>query len=1005
MRMKKLRLLSFLGLLFTSVSLLAQTEQEARTAAMKFLQQKKGGVSLSLTSTKLMDGQAVVTKARGKSANAQVKGGDVYAFNAEGGGFAVVCTGNGNTAIAGYSDKGKVDVTCMPDAMKEWLADYAMAMSYDDSQVIQEPTWIGPTIKPVAPLLKTHWGQGAPYNGKCPSDGKQTTLAGCVPVALAQVLNYYRSDNKGTGTLYYAHTQSETEYDIDYSNTSYDWNNMLDSYEEGKYTQVQADAVAKLILECGVASKAKYDYSATSAALPFVALNKYYNFDCMVALRDVSMSVSMFTYSHYYTATKKWITTIQKELEAGRPIIYSGSDRKNGGGGYYINPSSEHCFVIDGIDDKNYVHCNWGWSGMEDGYYDIALLNPASQKFYYEQGYRCNHEMIVGIQPRTTPYEKCLYQVMAPADWFNTPGWSVKSRKNIVKLSDTMQARTMSTDTVSSKDRMYYFVASNSYEDETFGISPVLVRNGVIKLVLGSYQASVDGWSNINFWDMADSFHWPYHVEDGNYELRLASWPIDGSQEMKICPMPDSLVATVDVVKNGTAMVFHGLEGDGLVDSLRIDNITPASEIYAGTTFYLYITASGGSSSSKLIFRNVDTGKAYGGSKGGSFEIKHVYDDYTSTTPLSFKPLNVDNEFSMPVGRYKIELPEDETNVTLASDFYIDVKPAPEYPVMDGYEWGSLSYYGSSSYDNEIAKKNGYATLYNTYNYMMRWVRPRYSYANKTEAPIVMNVYMVNMSTGEEWLVGQKKDWVPGQAVPLNLYCYPTGNFRFRCRYVTPEGESAGLQVVSDSQEKKRINDGTYFDYRVLYADDANRTTVKLVSAVGKRENGEQKLEVVLQRMANSQLSGCTAKAFFYDKEHGEVIVDTIARKINARTGETFKLMFSPSLREDAEYTVDLLFSDYFNNDNYYYNFVLDDDYEVAEIKLDRNGVTSGINMTRTSNDGIFEEGDVVKIYNLEGTLVKTVVASGSLWVNLQSQLPDGTYILKSTSKTIKFRK
>ena len=61
--------------------------------------------------------------------------------------------------------------------------------------------------------------------------------------------------------------------------------------------------------------------------------------------------------------------------------------------------------------------------------------------------------------------------------------------------------------------------------------------------------------------------------------------------------------------------------------------------------------------------------------------------------------------------------------------------------------------------------------------------------------------------------------------------------------------------------------------------------------------------------------------------------------------------------------------------------------------------------MTRTSNDGIFEEGDVVKIYNLEGTLVKTVVASGSLWVNLQSQLPDGTYILKSTSKTIKFRK
>mgnify|MGYP002265053080 CR=1 FL=1 len=162
--MKKLRLLSFLGLLFTSVSLLAQTEQEARTVAMKFLQQKKGGASLSLTSAKLMDGQAVVTKAKGKSANAQVKGGDVYAFNAEGGGFAVVCTGNGNTAVAGYSDKGEVDVTCMPDAMKEWLASYSVAMTSTKEDFVQEPTWVGPTVTPVAPLLKTQWGQGAPFN-------------------------------------------------------------------------------------------------------------------------------------------------------------------------------------------------------------------------------------------------------------------------------------------------------------------------------------------------------------------------------------------------------------------------------------------------------------------------------------------------------------------------------------------------------------------------------------------------------------------------------------------------------------------------------------------------------------------------------------------------------------------------------------------------------------------------------------------------------------------------
>ncbi len=40
----------------------------------------------------------------------------------------------------------------------------------------------------VAPLLRTHWGQGVPYNALCPVvDGRQS-LAGCGPVAMAQVM-------------------------------------------------------------------------------------------------------------------------------------------------------------------------------------------------------------------------------------------------------------------------------------------------------------------------------------------------------------------------------------------------------------------------------------------------------------------------------------------------------------------------------------------------------------------------------------------------------------------------------------------------------------------------------------------------------------------------------------------------------------------------------------------------------------------------------------------------
>ena len=40
------------------------------------------------------------------------------------------------------------------------------------------------------------------------------------------------------------------------------------------------------MLECGIASKAEYGYSETGATIPFVALNKYYNYECMFIPRE-----------------------------------------------------------------------------------------------------------------------------------------------------------------------------------------------------------------------------------------------------------------------------------------------------------------------------------------------------------------------------------------------------------------------------------------------------------------------------------------------------------------------------------------------------------------------------------------------------------------------------------------------------------------------------------------------------------------------------------------------
>ena len=164
--MKKTKLMFLLSLFLTSIPLVAQTEDEAKLAAVKFLQQKKGVTLSNLSTVKVVTGKSAATRSADGTAGAAVKGGDIYAFNADGGGFAVVCTGNGNTAVAGYSEKGKVDVATMPEPMKEWLASYAAAMTNTKEILKQDPSYTAPTAVPVAPLIKTKWGQGAPFNGK-----------------------------------------------------------------------------------------------------------------------------------------------------------------------------------------------------------------------------------------------------------------------------------------------------------------------------------------------------------------------------------------------------------------------------------------------------------------------------------------------------------------------------------------------------------------------------------------------------------------------------------------------------------------------------------------------------------------------------------------------------------------------------------------------------------------------------------------------------------------------
>lgn len=982
-----------MGAMLVSVPIVAQTEQEAMDVALNFLKQRRGDVQLSLSPVRISE-PASSMRVRDIAADGAADGG-VYAFNAAEGGFCIVCSGGGRTLVAGYSDSGRIDPANLPEAMGYLLAGYHSG-SMPTQPSYADAGHASRKVASVEPLIKTKWGQGAPFNGMCPSDGKQTAAAGCTPVALAQVLNYYHQDRKGGGSLYYAHVDSETEYTVDYSTTTYDWANMLDSYTADA-TAEQKGAVAKLILECGIACKADYGYNGTSAHNPYVALNKYYNYNCMYVTREHHENLGSMYDSHYYVSTEKWMDMIQTELAARRPIIYSASDM-SGKTSVYWKPSSNHCFVIDGIDNHGFVHVNWGWAGVADGYYDLSVLDPGTQSFNYDQGYRCQHSMIIGIEPRQTDFREEICQPFVVFDWMN-------SRGNIVKVAADRNAgvdvqSSSSIAEVTSKNMMYYLMAGNTYEEKKWKFTTVLVKDGEIvkNLANGYYNEKVAGWPGYSRWNLCNGFgSVPADVPDGVYDIRLA---YDDNGVMRLCPVPGQLVPTMEIVKGGTAMIIRGLEGEDLVRNLTIEDITPASDLFAGTNIYLNVKARGSSNSSYLQFRNMATGKVYGTSDSSPFSFHFEYDNTEAASVFMLTPKNVDNGFTMPAGRYKVVLPDDAKDITLAKDIYIDVAEKPDYPILDGLGWAYVTVFGGSWEHNDDWT---YTKGYNRYE--LYRVQPILEYANKTAVPVDINVYMVNVDTGEERVVALLKDWTPDYPDRgFGITAYPlTGRFVFKCRYMTPDGERGTLAP-----------DGFYQKPSIIYNIFDSEPQMKCYLSYWSKTNVGNSTADDGCYVANLKvgLSGTfeyyntqhsVVKALMFDKATRTVLVDSLTDVNVDRNGALSECTLPLRLAKGAKYNVNLLFypSD---QGGMLYHFVLTDDERIAEFEIDDNEVTSGIASANSLQD-VFREGETVAVYGVDGVIVKKLSYSPSMWADLASALPHGTFIVRSSDNTVKFKK
>lgn len=209
----------------------------------------------------------------------------------------------------------------------------------------------------VAPLLTAKYNQNYPYNASCPSG----TVTGCGPTAIAQILNLYKKPAHGYG--YADIVVGGDTVIVDMSDLQFDWNNILDSYQNGEYGEQQASSVADLMYACGAAMRVRYG-SATSVS----------NYAWMLWGLQHNLHLSpesRYLHRKNYT-TAEWIEKINDQLHAGHPVFYRGT-------WFFGNERSDHMFVIDGLDYDGKYHVNFGHGGKDDKYCDINILNQTGE--------------------------------------------------------------------------------------------------------------------------------------------------------------------------------------------------------------------------------------------------------------------------------------------------------------------------------------------------------------------------------------------------------------------------------------------------------------------------------------------------------------------------------------------------------------------------------------------------------------------------------------------------
>ena len=381
----------------------------------------------------------------------------------------------------------------------------------------------------IPPLLKTEWGQQAPFYYKTPVINGEHAKTGCVATAMSQVIYFHKFPSQGKQDVF-----SFDNFSFDFANHTFDYSKMKEKYDKSdNASDPSVEEVATLMYACGVTANMDYGVESSAGNFSMIpgALNEWF----LYPLDGMGMLLK-----DYFTL-EEWEEIVYEELSEGRPVLYMGG-----------NGESSHVFVCDGYKDGKF-HMNLGWYGEKNDY--LPLSNLLTER--------------VG-----------------------KPGlWSMNSSQRIirgVRLADEKEPGPLATASSFSFDpatNTFTLDGVSCYVNNTHIIPGIKLENAdnSKEYLVWSGNEAILNRSNASISytiTLSD-------IEDGNYTIRPVYKLTDDSTDTpKVYPVFCKIVNTryyiADISSN---IITNPKEGSDIVVNVSVSEYNPASSFIKGENY------------------------------------------------------------------------------------------------------------------------------------------------------------------------------------------------------------------------------------------------------------------------------------------------------------------------------------------------------------------------------------------------------------------------------------